>query len=282
MIAPMARDGLSESGKGTASRSIEFTQNWAPARSRALTPGQRSATDAPIATGRRQLSTKPLTVRACVFDAYGTLFDFASAAAGCQDLLGDKTAALTALWRDKQLQYTWLRSLQGLHADFWQVTGDALDFSLETLGLPDPALRERLMGLYRTLQCFPEVPAVLRQLKDAGYVTAILSNGSPSMLADVVAGAGLGHLLDHVLSVEDAHIFKTSPRTYQLALDRLNLPASAISFQSSNAWDAHAASAFGMRVVWCNRYAQRRERLPGRPDHEIRSLAELPALLSLA
>ena len=227
------------------------------------------------------MSVKPLTVRACVFDAYGTLFDFASAAASCQDVLGDKTAALTALWRDKQLQYTWLRSLQGLHADFWVVTGEALDYTLETLGFADPALRERLMGLYRRLKCFPEVPAVLRQLKDAGYVTAVLSNGSPSMLADVVAGAGLGDLLDHVLSVEDAGIFKTSPRTYQLALDRLKLPASAISFQSSNAWDAHAASAFGMRVVWCNRYAQRRERLPGKPDHEIKTLGELPALLTL-
>ena len=227
------------------------------------------------------MSTKPLAVRACVFDAYGTLFDFASAAAGCRDVLGDKTAALTTLWRDKQLQYTWLRSLQGLHADFWQVTGDALDYSLETLGLDQSGLRERLMGLYRTLKCFPEVPAVLRQLKDQGYVTAILSNGSPSMLADVVAGAGLGSLLDHVLSIEDAGIYKTSPRTYQLALDRLGLPAGAISFQSSNAWDAHAASAFGMRVVWCNRYGQRRERLPGKPDHEISTLTELPALLTL-
>ena len=227
------------------------------------------------------MSAKPLAVRACVFDAYGTLFDFASAAAGCRDVLGDKTAALTTLWRDKQLQYTWLRSLQGLHADFWQVTGDALDYTLETLGLGQPGLRERLMGLYRTLKCFPEVPAVLRQLKDQGYVTAILSNGSPSMLADVVAGAGLGSLLDHVLSIEDAGIYKTSPRTYQLALDRLGLPAGAISFQSSNAWDAHAASAFGMRVVWCNRYGQRRERLPGTPDHEISTLTELPALLTL-
>ncbi len=227
-----------------------------------------------------RVASHPLQVRACVFDAYGTIFDFASAAAGCRDVLGDKTAALTTLWRDKQLQYTWLRSLQGLHADFWQVTGDALDFSLETLGLENPALRARLMDLYRTLQCFPEVPAVLKQLKDAGFVTAILSNGSPSMLADAVAGAGIGPLLDHVLSIEDVGVFKTHPRTYQLALDRLGLPANAISFQSSNAWDAHAASAFGMRVVWCNRYGQRRERLPGKPDHEIRSLAELPALVA--
>lgn len=222
-----------------------------------------------------------LHVQACVFDAYGTLFDFASAAAGCKDVLGDKTAALTTMWRDKQLQYSWLRSLQGLHVDFWQVTGDALDFCLATMDLNDPALRARLMDLYRTLKCFPEVPAVLKQLKDQGYRTAILSNGSPAMLKDVVEGAQLGSLIDHVLSVEAAGIFKTHPSVYQLALDRLGLPASAISFQSSNGWDAYAASAFGMRVVWCNRYAQRPERLPGQPDHEIRTLSELPGLLTL-
>jgi 2-haloacid dehalogenase len=221
-----------------------------------------------------------LPVRACVFDAYGTLFDFASAAAACKDVLGDRAKPLTDLWRDKQLQYTWLRGLQGRHADFWQVTGDALDFSLETLGLAAPALRDKLMNLYRTLACFPEVPDVLARLKAQNYVTAILSNGSPQMLADAVAGSGLGKLLDHVLSVEEAGVFKPHPRVYQLALDRLGLPASAIAFQSSNAWDAYAASAFGMRVVWCNRYGQRRERLPGAPDREIRTLAELPALLT--
>ena len=220
-----------------------------------------------------------IAVRACVFDAYGTLFDFASAAAACADVLGDKAAAVTALWRDKQLQYTWLRGLQGRHADFWQVTGDALDFTLETLAIADANVRDRLMSLYRTLDCFPEVPQVLRRLKEAGFVTAILSNGSPSMLADAVAGARLGDLLDHVLSVEEVGVFKPHPSVYRLAVDRLGVPASAISFQSSNAWDAHAASAFGMRVVWCNRYGQRRERLPGAPDREIRTLADLPPLL---
>jgi 2-haloacid dehalogenase len=221
-----------------------------------------------------------IAVRACVFDAYGTLFDFASAAAGCADVLGDKAASVTALWRDKQLQYTWLRGLQGRHADFWQVTGDALDFTLETLAIADANVRDRLMSLYRTLDCFPEVPQVLRRLKEAGFVTAILSNGSPSMLADAVAGARLGDLLDHVLSVEEVGVFKPHPSVYGLAVDRLGVPASAISFQSSNAWDAHAASAFGMRVVWCNRYGQRRERLPGAPDREIRTLADLPQLLA--
>jgi len=225
------------------------------------------------------MSKDPIAVSACVFDAYGTIFDFASAASRCSDVLGDKAAAVTTLWRDKQLQYTWLRSLQGRHADFWQVTGDALDFTLETLGLADAGVRDRLMGLYRALDCFPEVPDVLRRLKDAGFVTAILSNGSPSMLADVVAAAKLDGLLDHVWSVEEVGVFKTHPRVYQLAVDRLGVAPGAISLQSSNAWDAHAASAFGMRVVWCNRYGQRRERLPGAPDREVRSLAELPALL---
>lgn len=228
------------------------------------------------------MGQKKLQVRACVFDAYGTLFDFASAAAGCRDALGDKAGALTALWRDKQLQYTWLRGLQRRHADFWQVTSDALDFSMESLGIADTRLRERLMDLYRTLRCFPEVPQVLKELKQAGFVTAILSNGTPSMLADAVRGAQLGGLFDHVLSVEQAGVFKPHPDVYQLAVDTLGMPAAQISFQSSNAWDAHAASAFGMRVVWCNRYGQRRERLPGAPDHEIRSLAELPALLARA
>ena len=220
-----------------------------------------------------------VNIRACVFDAYGTLFDFASAAAGCSDLLGNQAGALTSLWRDKQLQYSWLRSLQGRYIDFWQVTGDALDYALDTLGLANDGLRDRLMGLYRTLDVFPEVPGVLRRVKDAGFATAILSNGSPDMLASAVEHAGIGDLLDAVLSAHAVGTFKTDPRVYQMAVDSLGVPANAIAFQSSNAWDAHAASAFGMQVVWCNRYGQRRERLPGAPDHEISSLAALPALV---
>jgi 2-haloacid dehalogenase len=217
--------------------------------------------------------------KACLFDAYGTLFDFAAAARGCRDVLGADVDRVTGLWRDKQLQYTWLRSLAGHYADFWQVTGDALDFTLETLGIDRPGLRDRLMTLYLTLETFPEVHDTLRRLRQAGLRTAILSNGSRQMLDAAVAGNNLWPLIDAVLSVDDVGVFKTHPKVYQLALDRLGLPAAAISFQSSNAWDAYAASAFGMRVVWCNRYGQQPERLPGRPDHEIRTLAELPALV---
>jgi 2-haloacid dehalogenase len=194
-------------------------------------------------------------------------------------VLGDRIDKLTALWREKQLQYTWLRALQDRHADFWQVTGDALDFALETLAIDKPGLRDRLMNLYLTLDAFPEVGNVLKQLKHAGLRTAILSNGSPMMLDAAVNAARLATLLDAVLSVEAVGVYKPHPKVYQLAVDRLGIPAAAIAFQSSNAWDAYAASAFGMQVVWCNRYDQRPERLPGAPDRMVKSLAELPALV---
>lgn len=220
-------------------------------------------------------------VKACLFDAYGTLFDFASAARNCRDVPPDQIGPLTNLWRDKQLQYTWLRAVQGMHADFWQVTSDALDYSLETLGVGGKGLNERLMQLYLELEPFPEVPEVLARLKRSGVRMAVLSNGSPKMLEAVVIAANLGHYFDAVLSVEEVGVFKPHPKVYRLAVDRLGVPAGAISFQSSNAWDAYAASAFGMQVVWCNRYGQRRERLPGEPNREIKTLAELPPLVGV-
>jgi 2-haloacid dehalogenase len=230
--------------------------------------------------------TQPLRslegVRACVFDAYGTLFDFASAAARCPDVPEDRRAALTTLWRDKQIQYAWLRTLENRYADFWQITGEALDFALESLDLKTPSVHERLMELYLSLEPFAEVPAVLAALREAGFKTAILSNGSPAMLEPLVRRSRLEAMFDAVLSADAVGVFKTHPKVYQYALDSLGLPASAIAFQSSNAWDAHGASDFGMRVVWCNRYGQRRERLPGSPDFEITTLAELPALLNRA
>src|SRR6516164_8479002 len=171
-------------------------------------------------------NTPLVGVKACVFDAYGTVFDFAGAARGCRDVLGESIDKLTALWRDKQLQYTWLRALQGRHVDFWQVTSDALDFALETLAIEQPGLRDRLMSLYLTLDAFPEVPDVLSRLKQAGLRTAILSNGSPNMLDAAVRAAGLKPLLDAVLSVEEVGVYNPHPKVYQLAIDRLSLPAS--------------------------------------------------------
>ncbi|MGH7046724.1 MAG: haloacid dehalogenase type II [Stellaceae bacterium] len=226
------------------------------------------------------MDRRPPGIRACVFDAYGTLFDVASAAERCAEAIGGSTPRLAALWRDKQLQYSWLRTVQGRHADFWQVTGDALDFALDMLEIANPGLRERLMLLYRTLDAYPEVPAVLRQLRAAGLATAILSNGSPAMLAAAVEHARLKDLFDHVLSIEDVGAYKPHPAAYRLACDRLGLAPGAVAFVSSNGWDAWAASAYGMHVVWCNRQRQPRERLPGNPDHEVSSLIELPALLA--
>ncbi len=218
-------------------------------------------------------------IGACVFDAYGTLFDVHSAAAKCRDDLGDKADALSALWRQKQLEYTWLRSLMPAHADFWQVTGDALDYAMAATGLEGSALREKLMALYLALDAYAEVPDVLATLRAAGMKTAILSNGSPMMLDAAVVSAGIKDLFDAVLSIEDVGIFKVSPKTYQLAVDRFALAPGQICFMSSNAWDAAGAANFGFQVAWVNRFGQPRERLPGEPKAEITSLEPLPGLV---
>ncbi len=220
-------------------------------------------------------------IQACVFDAYGTLLDFNSAVMHCADEIGDDAARLSEIWRTKQLQYTWLRSLMRDHADFWQVTGEALDFSLAALEIDRPALRTRLMDLYRELDAFPEVPETLRRLKDAGMRTAILSNGAPEMLNAAVQANGLGPLLDDVQSVEDVGVFKPDPRVYQLSVDRLGVAKENICFMSSNGWDAAGAGAFGFRVVWINRYGQPVEHLPARPEREIETLSPLPEVLGL-
>ena len=217
--------------------------------------------------------------RAVVFDAYGTLFDVASAAERAGDALGDRWRALSETWRAKQLQYTWLRSLMGRHADFRQVTADGLDFALASLGIDDPPLRRRLLDLYERLDAYPEARETLARLRAGGRKLAILSNGSPPMLEAAVRSAGLADLLDAVLSVESVGIYKPAPVVYELAPRRLGVAPAEIAFVSSNGWDVHGASAFGFRVAWCNRSGQPAERLPGRPDAEIRSLAELPALL---
>lgn len=220
-------------------------------------------------------------IRACVFDAYGTLFDVNSAAQREQAALGDKWHPLAELWRAKQLQYTWLRSLGGRHADFWQVTGEALDFAMASLGLTDSALHARLMNLYLDLDAYPEVGATLAKLKTDGMRLAILSNGSPDMLSAAADNAGITPLLDAVLSVEEAGVFKPHPSVYQLAVDRLGVGPSEICFVSSNGWDAFSAKAFGLQVAWCNRFGQVAEQIPAAPDWEILTLSELPAILGL-
>lgn len=218
-------------------------------------------------------------IEACAFDAYGTLFDVDAAARGEQARLGDAWKPLAERWRLRQLQYTWLRGLGGRHADFWQVTGDALDHAMASLGIADAPLRARLMDLYRTLGCYDEVPGVLTALRKAGLRTAIVSNGTPMMLEAAARSAGIRDLLDDIVSVEALGVYKPHPSVYRLAQERLDRPARAIAFVSANGWDAHSAQANGLRAVWCNRSGQPPERIPDAPEREIASLAQLPSLL---
>ena len=219
-------------------------------------------------------------IGACVFDAYGTLFDVASAAARHRGVLGDRAESLNLHWREKQLQYTWLRTLQGRYADFWQVTGEALDFALESLEIANAGLRESLMNSYLTLDTFPEVRETLTTIRAKGAKTAILSNGSAEMLRAAVQSADIGDVLDAVLSVDEVGMYKPHPSVYRLAVERLGIDAKALAFCSSNAWDAYGASAFGMRVIWCNRYHQKPEHLPGSPDYIVSSLSEIAGLVN--
>jgi 2-haloacid dehalogenase len=218
-------------------------------------------------------------IDACVFDAYGTLFDVNSAAARNRDALGPEADAFSATWRRKQLEYTWLRSLMGAHVDFWQVTSDALDFACQRHGIADAALRERLLECYRQLNAYPEVPGMLAAIRSSGLKTAILSNGAPAMLQSAVEAAGVAALLDEVLSVEAVGIYKPHPRVYQLAVDRLGVPARRICFLSSNGWDIAGAAQFGFRAVWINRAGEPRERLPAGPELELPDLGALPQIV---
>jgi len=220
-------------------------------------------------------------IEACVFDAYGTLFDVHSAVARGGHVLGDKAGAVSALWRQKQLEYTWLRSLMGAHTDFWQVTQDSLSYALAAHDCADERLHAELMELYLRLDAYADAADTLEILNASGRATAILSNGAPKMLSAAVDSAGLADHLDAVLSVEEVGIYKPDRRVYQLAVDRLDTAPERICFVSANAWDAAGAAHFGFRVAWLNRFDQRPERLPGRPAAVLRNLSELPALMAL-
>jgi 2-haloacid dehalogenase len=223
--------------------------------------------------------SRPTGIKACLFDAYGTLFDVSAAARALAAELGPHWQPLADTWRAKQLNYSWLRSLMGAHADFWQVTADALDYAMEDRGLNDPGLRQRLLDLYFNLACYPEAPQMLRRLKEAGFVTGILSNGAPAMLEAACRSSGIAPLIDHLISVEDVGIYKPDPRIYRLAMERLVLPAGAIAFHSSNGWDIHAGKRAGFYAIWINRSGQPPERLPNPPDVTLRSLEEVPSIL---
>ncbi len=218
-------------------------------------------------------------IEACLFDAYGTLFDVGSAVAKEAGALGEIAPAVSATWRQKQLEYTWLRSLMRAHEDFWQVTGDALDYALSANGVDDPALRERLMELYLRLDAYPEVPGTLQRLRATGRKTAILSNGAPGMLNAAIEAAGLSELLDDTITVEPVGVYKPAPEVYRLGVTRSGAAAERICFVSANAWDVAGAAHFGFKVAWLNRFGQPAENLPGKPLAEITKLDEVADLL---
>jgi 2-haloacid dehalogenase len=217
----------------------------------------------------------------CVFDAYGTLFDFNSAVARHRDAIGPKADSLAEMWRSKQIQYTWLRNGMGAYAKFWQVTGEALDHCLAVHGIADPAIRGKLMNAYLALDPFPEVPAMLDRLKHAGMRLAILSNGNPEMLDPMVAASGLSDRFDAVLSVDAVGIYKVAPECYRLVEARCGVKPDKVCFLSSNCWDAHGAAHFGFRTVWVNRAGAPDDNLPGKPVTQIRDLSHLPPLLGV-
>jgi len=226
------------------------------------------------------MSARPhLDIEACVFDAYGTLFDVAAAARAWEGVLGPQTEPLTRLWRTKQLEYSWLRSLMGRHEDFWHVTGSALDFAMESLGLDDAALRARLMESYLTLGAYDDARDCLERVKASGRKTAILSNGSPSMLAGAVSAAGLGALLDAVLSIEAVGTYKPHPTVYAMVGQRFGVEPQRVCFVSANGWDVAGASVFGFRAVWINRTGARAEKLPGEAVATVETLARIPELV---
>jgi len=225
-------------------------------------------------------------ISTCVFDAYGTLFDVNAAARALagepgQAAFASVWAQVSADWRAKQLQYSWLRAITGDHCDFWQVTQDGLDWALERAGLDDPALREALLGLYWRLPAYSEVPQVLDALHRAGIARAILSNGSPAMLEGAVSSAGIGGLLDDVLSVEAVGVFKPDPRVYDLVGARFGCTPDQVLFVSANGWDAAAAASYGFQTLWINRGGDPIDRLPGRPANVAGDLTAVANILGI-
>ncbi|MEP4247189.1 haloacid dehalogenase type II [Tateyamaria sp.] len=225
-----------------------------------------------------------MPITTCVFDAYGTLFDVAAAARGAASepefaAIRDTWPALAEHWRNKQLQYTWLRAITDAHTDFWAVTQDGLDWALEKTGHDgDPALRERLLALYWELQAYGEVPEMLHTLKNAGLNTAILSNGSPDMLDGAVQSAGIADVLDDSLSVQSVGIFKPDSRVYDLVGQRFNCTKDEVLFVSSNGWDVASATGYGFRTAWVNRSGEPMDRLPWTPNTVLDDLTGIPAL----
>jgi len=224
-----------------------------------------------------------MTITTCVFDAYGTLFDVAAAAREAaaepgREAFAEHWPAIARTWRLKQLQYTWLRATAGVHQDFWTVTQDGLDYALEEQWLNDADLRARLLQLYWELSAYPEVPAMLAALKAAGLATAILSNGTPDMLAGAVSAAGIGDVRDACRSVHSIGLYNPDRRVNGLVGEYFGCAAREVLFVSSNCWDACAGAGYAFTPAWANRAGEPMDRLPWKPHHVVGDLTGIPAI----
>ena len=213
-------------------------------------------------------------IKAIIFDAYGTLFDVNSAAEKCKDKIGDKWEGFANYWRTTQLEYTWLRSLMKRHKDFWQVTGDSLDKSMKAYKI-DASMRSELLDLYKILSPFEEVPEVLKSLKEKNYKLAILSNGTPSLLNELVKSNKLDNLFDDLFSIEEVKIYKPDSKVYDMPIKKYNIQKDEVAFLSANTWDVSGGGNYGFNSVWVNRNNNFFDNLDYIPKYEIKDLSKL-------
>jgi len=217
-------------------------------------------------------------IKAIIFDAYGTLFDVNSAAEKCKDKIGEKWERFANFWRTTQLEYTWLRSLMERHKDFWQVTEDSLDKSMKAFDI-DPSMRNELLNLYKVLSPFEEVPETLKTLKEKKFKLAILSNGTPSLLDELVKSNHLDNLFDDIFSIEQVGVYKPSSRVYDMPIKKYNINKSEVAFLSANTWDVSGGGNYGYQSIWVNRNNNIFDNLDYKPQNQIKNLSELLNLI---
>ena len=217
-------------------------------------------------------------IKAIIFDAYGTLFDVNSAAEKCKDKIGEKWERFANFWRTTQLEYTWLRSLMERHKDFWQVTEDSLDKSMKVFDI-DPSMRNELLNLYKILSPYREVPGTLKALKEKKFKLAILSNGTPSLLDQLVKSNHLDNLFDDIFSIEQVGIYKPSSRVYDLPIKKYNINKSEVAFLSANTWDVSGGGNYGYQSIWVNRNNNIFDNLDFKPKYQITDLNKLIQLV---
>ncbi len=217
-------------------------------------------------------------IKAIIFDAYGTLFDVNSAAEKCKDKIGDKWERFANFWRTTQLEYTWLRSLMDRHKDFWQITEDSLDKSMKAFDI-DPSMRDELLNLYKVLSPFKEVPDALKTLKEKKFKLAILSNGTPSLLDELVKSNHLDNLFDDIFSIEQVGVYKPSSRVYDMPVKKYNISKSEVAFLSANTWDVSGGGNYGYQSIWVNRNNNIFDNLDFKPKYQITDLKKLIRLI---